>query len=138
MGSRSGRHFDCDCYAIGDPNPIDESSPLWGVTHAELVEQDAEFDILMGGIDETFSQMVHARSSYKPEEIVFGSRFSNIYNPVGPNGTISIDVSRLSDIEDAPLESDDSHRHTQSFRHTGHFSGFVAPPPGRPLPPSKR
>src|SRR5712671_871944 len=32
-------------------HPIDESSPLWGVTHAELVEQDAEFDILMGGID---------------------------------------------------------------------------------------
>ncbi|MFL5608059.1 MAG: ion channel [Gemmatimonadaceae bacterium] len=119
-------------------HPIDESSPLWGVTHAELVEHDAEFDILMGGIDETFSQMVHARSSYKPAEIVFGSRFANIYNPVGPDGTISIDVSRLSDIEEAPLEGDDNHRHTQSFRHTGHFSGFVAPPPDRSVPPRGR
>jgi inward rectifier potassium channel len=121
-------------------HPIDESSPLWGVTHADLVEHDAEFDILMSGIDETFSQTVHARSSYKPQETVFGARFSNIYNPVDADGTISIDVSRLSDIEDAPLDGagDDDHRHTQSFRHTGHFTGFVAPPPGRPVPPRKR
>jgi inward rectifier potassium channel len=119
-------------------HPIDESSPLRGITHAELVEQDAEFDILMSGIDETFSQTVHARSSYKPEEIVFGSRFSNIYNPVGADGTTSVDVSRLSDIEEVPFEDDDTHRHTQTFRHTGHFSGFVAPPPGRPLPRKKR
>jgi inward rectifier potassium channel len=118
-------------------HPIDESSPLRGITHAELVEQDAEFDILMSGIDESFSQTVHARSSYKPDEIVFGSRFSNIYNPVGADGTTSIDVSRLSDIEEVPID-DDNHRHTQTFRHTGHFVGFVAPPPGRPLPPRKR
>jgi hypothetical protein len=112
-------------------HPIDESSPLWGLTRDDLVEHDAEFDILMGGIDEHFSQMVHARSSYKPEEIVFGARFANIYNPVAADGTISIDVSRLSDVEEASLDDDATHRHTQSFRHTGHFSGFVAPPPGR-------
>jgi inward rectifier potassium channel len=112
-------------------HPIDESSPLWDVTHEDLVRQDAEFDILMSGIDETFSQLVHARMSYKPQEIVFGARFSNIYNPVGPDAAISIDVSRLSDIEDAPLDDDSDHGHTQSFRHTGHFTGFVAPPPER-------
>jgi hypothetical protein len=74
---------------------------------------------------------VHARTSYKPQEIVFGAKFSNIYNQVGPDAAISIDVSRLSDIEDAPLDDDANHGHTQSFRHTGHFTGFVAPPPGR-------
>jgi inward rectifier potassium channel-like protein len=104
---------------------------LWNVTHEDLVRRDAEFDILMSGIDETFSQTVHARTSYKPQEIVFGAKFSNIYNPVGPDAAISIDVSRLSDIEDAPLDDDSDHRHTQSFRHTGHFMGFVAPPPDR-------
>jgi inward rectifier potassium channel len=111
-------------------HPIDETSPLWGMEHADLVRQDAEFDILMSGIDETFSQTVHARSSYKPQEMVFGARFANMYNPVGRNGTISIDVSRLSDIEPAPLDDDpNEQRFTQSFRHTGHFTGFVAPPP---------
>ena len=107
-------------------HPIDESSPLWGKTQETFETEDAEFDILMSGIDETFSQQVHARSSYKPSEMVFGRKFSNIYNPVEADGTITIDISRLSETEDAPLEGD-GHRHTQSFRHTGHFVGFVPP-----------
>jgi inward rectifier potassium channel len=108
-------------------HPIDETSPLWGLSHHDLVRQDAEFDILVAGIDETFAQLVHARTSYKPDEIVFGARFSNIYNPIAGDGSISIDVSRLSDIEPAPLD-EDGMQHTQTFRHTGHFTGFVAPP----------
>ncbi|PYP80871.1 MAG: hypothetical protein DMD35_03440 [Gemmatimonadetes bacterium] len=114
-------------------HPITEESPLWGCTHDDLVEKDAEFLILMSGIDETFAQVVHARSSYKPDEIVFGARFANIYNPVDADGTISIDVSRLSEIEDAPLGEDDL-MYTQTFRHTGHFTGFAPPrlPPKKP------
>jgi inward rectifier potassium channel len=112
-------------------HPIDERSPLWQKAHEELAAIDAEFDILMSGIDETFSQVVHARSSYKPSEIVFGRKFSNIYNPVKEDGTITIDISRLSETDDAPLDGED-HRHSQSFRHTGHFTGFAAPPSDRP------
>ncbi|MEP6732901.1 MAG: ion channel [bacterium] len=106
-------------------HPIDDTSPMFGVSHEELVRTDAEFLILISGIDETFAQTVHARSSYKPNEIVVGKKFANMYNPVGPDGTISIDVSKLSDIED--VVDEDDLRHTQSFRHTGHFSGFAAP-----------
>ena len=51
-------------------HPIDEKSPMRGMTHDDLVAEDAEFMILLAGIDETFSQTVHARSSYKPDEIV--------------------------------------------------------------------
>jgi inward rectifier potassium channel len=107
-------------------HPINESSPLWGKMHVDLVAEDAEFDILLSGIDETFSQLVHARTSYKPEEITFGVRFTTIYNPLDADGTVSIDVSRLSDVEPAPLD-DDGVDHTQTFRHTGHFTGFVPP-----------
>ena len=108
-------------------HPIDESSPLWECAGEDLERTDAEFSILMSGVDETFSQTVHARSSYKPQEIVYGSRFANIYNPIAPDGTISIDISRLSDIEDAPDE-DDGQRFTETFHHTGHFTGFAPPP----------
>lgn len=111
-------------------HPIDKASPLWGLDHADLEGSDAEVDILMSGIDESFAQTVHARTSYKPEEIVFGARFANIYNPVGADGAISIDVSRLSDIEPAPLDAPADQRISQTFRHTGHFTGFVAPPRG--------
>ena len=52
-------------------HPIDEKSPMFGMTAQELAERDAEFLVLLSGIDETFSQLVHARTSYKPAEIVF-------------------------------------------------------------------
>ena len=106
-------------------HPIDDASPMFGMSHEDLVSDDAEFLILMSGVDETFAQQVHARSSYKPGEIVYGKKFANMYNSVAPDGTISIDVSKLSDIEDAPL--DDESRHTQTYRHTGLFTGFAAP-----------
>ena len=107
-------------------HPIDESSPLWGCSQEDVLAQEAEFLILLSGIDETFAQTVHARSSYKAEEVVFGKKFTSIYNPVDADGTISIDVSRLSETEDAPLDSDTS-GHTQTFRHTGFFTGFSPP-----------
>ena len=103
-------------------HPIDETSPMFGFTYDDLVRTDTEFLILISGIDETFAQTVHARMSYKASDMLVGKKFSNMYNPIGKEGTISIDVSKLSDVEDAPL--DDDYRHTQTFRHTGHFTGF--------------
>jgi len=104
-------------------HPIDEKSPMWGMTHEEFTRREAEFMILVTGIDETFSQSVHARSSYKAEEIHFGHRFVNIYNPTDDEGTVSIDVRKLSDIEVA--ESDWAM--TSTWHHTGHFAGFAPP-----------
>ncbi len=80
-------------------HPIDEQSPFFDQTQVDLEGCDAEIMILITGTDETFSQSVHARSSYKPSEIVFGHRFTNIYNPVDANGIPSIDVRRLHEVE---------------------------------------
>jgi inward rectifier potassium channel len=103
-------------------HPIDEKSPLFGRSHAELLAKDTEFMILLTGIDETFSQTVHARSSYKAEEIEFGHKFANVYNPVSANGIVSVDVRKLSDTE--PAGSDDWNQ-TSTWHHTGHFAGFA-------------
>jgi inward rectifier potassium channel len=82
-------------------HPIDEKSPLRGLTRQDLIATDAEILILLSGIDETFSQTVHARSSYKPATILFGRKFANIYNEVEDGEPISIDVRRLSKTEPA-------------------------------------
>lgn len=103
-------------------HPIDEKSPMWGMTREELIERDAEFLVLMSGIDETFSTTVHARTSYKPSEIAWGERFVNIYNPVRADGTVSIDVRKLGNTEitdEAPEWNE-----TETFHHTMHFSAF--------------
>jgi inward rectifier potassium channel len=79
---------------------IGETSPLRGVTAEELRAKDAEFLILLTATDETFSQIVHARSSYKPHEIVFGARFADVFEETTA-GVVSIDLGRLHSIEPA-------------------------------------
>jgi inward rectifier potassium channel len=83
-------------------HPIDETSPLHGASGKELEAWDAEVLILFSGIDEIFSQRVHTRSSYKPDEIVCNARFKNLFNPPKPDGTLSIDIGHLNEIERLP------------------------------------
>jgi inward rectifier potassium channel len=80
-------------------HPINEDSPLWQKTPEELQKMDAEFLILLTGIDETFSQTVHARSSYRHDEIIWNARFGDIFNRPTQTGSLTIDVRRLDLIE---------------------------------------
>lgn len=82
-------------------HPIDENSPLYGLTLEDLHESDAEILVLLTATDETFAAVVHTRSSYKPNEIRFGARFVSIYNQASPGEPLSIDVKKLSEVERA-------------------------------------
>ena len=84
-------------------HPITETSPLWGLSEAELRARNFEFLILVSGIDETFAQQVHARSSYTPDEIVWGARFKNIFNPPDAHGNLSVDVGRIDEYDRVEL-----------------------------------
>jgi inward rectifier potassium channel len=81
-------------------HPIDQASPLAGKTSADLVQAEAEVLVLLSGIDETFAQTVHARSSYRAEDIIWNRRFRSIF--VQEQGqSLSVDISRLHEIEEA-------------------------------------
>jgi inward rectifier potassium channel len=81
-------------------HPIDKNSPLYGVTHEDLTNSDAEFLILLSATDDTSSQTVHARSSYKYDELVWGAKFSDIFT--SESGGMGIDVRKLNEIQPAP------------------------------------
>ena len=83
-------------------HPIDEGSPLRGWDEERLIRSEAEFLILLTGIDETFSQTLHARSSYKADEVVFGAKFTRIFEREGPNDPLSLDIRRLHEFERVP------------------------------------
>jgi len=85
-------------------HPIDEKSPLHGMTERDLLGCDSEFLVMLNGFDETFSQTVHTRSSYRGDEVVWGARFKSIFNPPKPDGTLSVDIRKLHDIERIPLD----------------------------------
>jgi inward rectifier potassium channel len=76
---------------------IDKESPLYGVTRDELCASGAEFLIMLTGMDETFSQVVNARSSYRAEEIIWDAKFTDIfvYDPAGRMA--GIDMKRFHD-----------------------------------------
>ena len=82
-------------------HPIDGASPLAGKTPEELERMEAEILVLLSGIDETFEQAVHARSSYRASEIVWNARFQSIFLSSSMRPAISVDVSRLDEIETA-------------------------------------
>ena len=79
-------------------HPIDQASPLAGQTSDQLVEAEAEVLVLLSGIDETFAQTVHTRSSYRAEDIVWNRRFRSIFVQE-QGGSLSVDISRLHEIE---------------------------------------
>lgn len=81
---------------------INESSPLWRKTPEEFLSEDVEVLIYFKGYDETFSNNVHARMSYKASELVAGARFILNFEE-RPNGSTIHYLNRLSDYEKVPL-----------------------------------
>ncbi len=82
-------------------HPINDQSPLLGLSQKDLLEKDAEFIIMMKAFDESFSQTVYSRNSYKANEIKWGHKF--VYLVERSKTKLSIDVSRLNETETATL-----------------------------------
>jgi inward rectifier potassium channel len=83
-------------------HPINETSPLWGKTARDLEAEQTEFIILMRGFDDTFGQNVHARYSYRYDEISWGERFLPSFE-VEAGGDLLIDLKRLGATTPAAL-----------------------------------
>ena len=81
---------------------IDGSSPLDGMTPETLEDADAELLVTVTGLDETMSQTIHARTSYKPDEVMFGHRFQDMFGYT-PEGRIVIDYRVFNAVQ--PVET---------------------------------
>lgn len=79
-------------------HPIDENSPLYGMTEKDMKDADVEFMISLSGFDDTFSQNVASRYSYTHEELVYGAKWVSVFN-TNENGQTSQDLNKLSTYE---------------------------------------
>jgi inward rectifier potassium channel len=82
-------------------HPITAESPLFGHDAASLEEHPLSILVSVSGLDEHLGQTVHARHTYGPADLVFGSRFVDIL-AVQPDGSAVIDYRRFHDVETLP------------------------------------
>lgn len=76
-------------------HPIDEDSPMHGMTAEDLEAMGAEFLILIKGYDETFCQTVHSRISYTHDEIEWGQRFVMNWHKDENDGALVVEIDEL-------------------------------------------
>ncbi len=78
-------------------HPITETSPLHDATYESLLASEGEVIVSVTGVDETFSQPIHARYSYLADEIVWDAQFVDIMSQL-PDGRRRIDYARFHDV----------------------------------------
>ncbi|HUI71562.1 MAG TPA: ion channel [Spirochaetia bacterium] len=77
-------------------HPINASSPLYGLTPESLAERSAELLILITGFDDSFNQVVNARTSFRWDEILWGARFAPAFH-ADHRGELVLDLRKISD-----------------------------------------
>jgi inward rectifier potassium channel len=77
---------------------IDEDSPLWGKTENDLKELEAELLVMIKGFDDSFSQTVITRNSYKYNEIDWDVKFVRAF-ATDETGETIVDLEKLSSTE---------------------------------------
>jgi len=80
-------------------HPIDDESPLYGIDPDLLAGQDASIVVTLTGMDETLSQTVFARTSYRADEILWGRKFTDILSETETGETL-VDYRRFHDTVD--------------------------------------
>jgi len=79
-------------------HPIDEASPFFGKTAEDLKRLSAEVLILLQGFDDTFSQVVHSRYSYRHDEFIWGAKFIPSFK-VDKKGALVVELDRISEMK---------------------------------------
>lgn len=59
-------------------HPINSESPLFNLTQKDMEYRKGELILLLSAYDESYSQDLHARTSYKSEEIIENAKFISI------------------------------------------------------------
>ena len=80
-------------------HPIDEKSPLYGLSKDELQNTAITIVATVTGLDETLSQTIHAKTTYQTSDIFLDSKFKDLFKTNSELKTQFIDLSELNSIE---------------------------------------
>jgi inward rectifier potassium channel len=77
---------------------IDDHSPMYGMTHEDFIRTNTTLTIILSGIDETVSQMVHARHVYTQKTILTNKQLVDVIFHSG-DGNRYINYNLFHDVE---------------------------------------
>ncbi len=80
-------------------HPINEKSPLWGMSAEDLQDGDVEILVMINGYNETSGQQVHSKYSYTYDEIIWDAKFKIPYH-FREDGATVFELDKLDDYED--------------------------------------
>jgi inward rectifier potassium channel len=76
-------------------HPIDDKSPMYGLSELDVKERDGEFIILIKSITDTYFQTVYSRMSYKNSELAWNAKFVPMKQMPHKDGSISINLQDI-------------------------------------------
>lgn len=80
-------------------HPINEKSPLSGMGPDDFRDGEVEILVMVRGFNDTFAQEIHARSSYRFDEIEWHKKFRLPYH-FDTGGMTVFELEKLGDFED--------------------------------------
>ena len=78
-------------------HPIDDESPMKGLTAEDLKNGDVEMYVLCRGFDDVYSNVVQQRTSYTYREIQFDAKFAPMYRESEDGMTTILEVNKLNE-----------------------------------------
>lgn len=84
-------------------HPIDEESPLYGLSEAEINESKAELIIFIRAFDEAFSNTVVARTSYRHDEWRYGAKFRSMFHTSENGYETILEMDKLSEYDEVAM-----------------------------------
>jgi len=77
-------------------HPIDQDSPLYGLTQEDMEALEMEIVVMLNGLDEILADRIYARHAYWADEIVWNHRFVDVIS-LTPRGDRMLDLTRFHD-----------------------------------------
>ncbi|HEX4158400.1 MAG TPA: hypothetical protein VHY79_07975 [Rhizomicrobium sp.] len=77
---------------------IGPTSPLYGVTFETLCDMDVEIIVLLSGTDDALADIIYARHSYTPDEILWNRRFVDVIAQTAAGRRV-VDLRRFHETE---------------------------------------
>ncbi|XP_050298518.1 inward rectifier potassium channel 2-like isoform X2 [Anthonomus grandis grandis] len=77
---------------------LDEDSPLYSLSPGDLCQRKFEIMVVIEGTDETTGQVTQARSSYMPNEILWGYKFENLIQFDSLRGEYEVDFAKFDNV----------------------------------------